>query len=538
MGFIGRTFALTTGLALLPAAAWSQDGFDAHGLALVAQDGDVRDHLMLQRPGELSANSFFAAAMLEYAHRPLVRVQVFDDGTQNTVAALDQVIATHLSLGYTPVDELRIHVSTPIFLSSMAYGNPQGATLGDVRLDAMALLVNPADQNGIGLGVSPWLDIPLGQPTKFLGKGGFGAGATVASTLERDQLTLTGNLGAQLSSSSAQQASDPNGSNFAGGLQLLGGIGGNYLLNDTSSIGAEARFVAPLSSSNRTGAASPAEGALSYRMNTESGGYFTGGFAFPMSPAAGTAAFRVFISGGFGVRPSPSATPVVKDAAVKDESPDKTEAAPSEKVVQTDKKDKDGDGIPDKMDECKNEPETINGIDDLDGCPEDLPRLTMRVLRDGAPTSEATLTATSGDLTVNATAENDAYTITSPASASWDITAKLGTCLSGSATLRVGTADRSGDISLRIEDPAFVTLDVRDADGNPIPSAVITWSTEDMSCVPSDVALDFGGRASFEVGAGRHKMTVSAPGFRSTSVPLFAASGESLPYEVALVPED
>jgi OOP family OmpA-OmpF porin len=35
--------------------------------------------------------------------------------------------------------------------------------------------------------------------------------------------------------------------------------------------------------------------------------------------------------------------------------------------------DRDGDGIPDRLDQCPDEPETVNGIDDGDGCPEQDP---------------------------------------------------------------------------------------------------------------------------------------------------------------------
>ena len=33
--------------------------------------------------------------------------------------------------------------------------------------------------------------------------------------------------------------------------------------------------------------------------------------------------------------------------------------------------DSDGDGIPDVLDLCPTQPETFNGIDDKDGCPDD-----------------------------------------------------------------------------------------------------------------------------------------------------------------------
>jgi outer membrane protein OmpA-like peptidoglycan-associated protein len=36
-------------------------------------------------------------------------------------------------------------------------------------------------------------------------------------------------------------------------------------------------------------------------------------------------------------------------------------------------KDTDGDGIPDSIDKCPNEPETFNGYQDEDGCPDEVP---------------------------------------------------------------------------------------------------------------------------------------------------------------------
>jgi len=46
--------------------------------------------------------------------------------------------------------------------------------------------------------------------------------------------------------------------------------------------------------------------------------------------------------------------------------------------------DSDGDGIPDNLDSCPNQPETYNGILDLDGCPDDyIPRIDSD--QDGLP---------------------------------------------------------------------------------------------------------------------------------------------------------
>src|SRR5262249_24681478 len=40
-------------------------------------------------------------------------------------------------------------------------------------------------------------------------------------------------------------------------------------------------------------------------------------------------------------------------------------------------KDTDGDGIPDRLDKCPNEPETFNGFEDEDGCPDQGPVLAV-----------------------------------------------------------------------------------------------------------------------------------------------------------------
>ena len=42
----------------------------------------------------------------------------------------------------------------------------------------------------------------------------------------------------------------------------------------------------------------------------------------------------------------------------------------------------DGDGIIDNLDKCPNQPETFNGIDDKDGCPDDASSLSD-IDRDG-----------------------------------------------------------------------------------------------------------------------------------------------------------
>jgi OOP family OmpA-OmpF porin len=74
--------------------------------------------------------------------------------------------------------------------------------------------------------------------------------------------------------------------------------------------------------------------------------------------------------------PAPKGCPVVDPDPDKDGVPVPCDACPSEPGIAPDGcpvRDKDGDGIPDNVDKCPNEPETKNGFEDQDGCPDKIP---------------------------------------------------------------------------------------------------------------------------------------------------------------------
>lgn len=74
--------------------------------------------------------------------------------------------------------------------------------------------------------------------------------------------------------------------------------------------------------------------------------------------------------------PAPKGCPVVDTDPDKDGVPVPCDLCPSEAGVKPDGcpiKDKDGDGIFDDKDKCIDEPETKNGFEDTDGCPDKLP---------------------------------------------------------------------------------------------------------------------------------------------------------------------
>ncbi|MFK7930370.1 MAG: hypothetical protein AB8H79_19435, partial [Myxococcota bacterium] len=346
----------------LSTPAFAQDatydgGVNAHGFNLTAQDGDVRDGYTIHRPGAMNADSYYLGGLLEYASKPLVLVT--DGSSDNPVfsSALDHVFGLNVAGGVAPHERVRVNASIPLFFTSTSFEQSQGAAVGDLRVDAMIIVVPTEDDLGFSLGLVPWLDLPTGASAKWLGNGRVGGGAAVAAGYGVERFTGLANLGVQVS---------PNVDtleNFAGADALVLGLGGNYLLTPRSSLGLETKFQLPFTANAKVGAGSPAEIIASYRQNVESGAFFSGGLAAGLTPGAGAATYRIFLGGGFG-KTGPSVP-----------------------------KDTDLDGITDDIDACIDQPENINNYKDGDGCPDELARLSVKVTEDGSPVDGATITA-------------------------------------------------------------------------------------------------------------------------------------------------
>jgi len=79
--------------------------------------------------------------------------------------------------------------------------------------------------------------------------------------------------------------------------------------------------------------------------------------------------------------PAPKGCPVIDLDPDKDNIPVPCDACPNEAGVKPDGcpvRDSDGDGIFDDKDKCPNEPETRNGFDDADGCPDTVPDVVKK----------------------------------------------------------------------------------------------------------------------------------------------------------------
>jgi hypothetical protein len=257
----------------LPGAALAQEeavsGFDGHGFRAAAVDADARDPLVVQRPGAFEGGAWFVGGLVEYADSPVRVVTLDADGVSQYSNRLDNLMALNASGGVAVNERLRLDLSAPLYFASTGVdGGSQGAGLGDVRAAAMVSVLSPGEDGGVGFGVVPFLDLPLGDPEAYLGSGGLGGGAKFALTAELSQLTVTADVGF---SAAPDRIIDTTVQ--ANGESIPAGAAVGWLVSPDFGLTAEARFDLPaMDPTNLDGTGIPGEVYLSGRKLTEGGG--------------------------------------------------------------------------------------------------------------------------------------------------------------------------------------------------------------------------------------------------------------------------
>ena len=337
-------------LIAVHATAWAQQnaqGFDAHGFHLAAHDADLRDGLVVQRPGPFSQGDLFLGGLTEYASAPLVLVAEaeFSDQVVET-AVLDHLVGLNLSGGVAAHDRLRFDVKMPVYLvtTDQRLGVSQPPAPGDLRVSAMVVGVRPdhvAGGGGFGLALVGHVDVPAGPPDRFLGQDGVAGGGKVAATYEFRTATLSADLGTQFNP--ALDLSNLNNSDtMIAGLQL------GALASDAVGLSWEVVAAPPFEPPTRL--SFPAEALMSMRYKDRTtGSFWTLGGAVGLTSGPGVAAFRVFMGGGVARQEDPR------------------------------QPDFDAIGVFKVRDLCPTEYEVRNGWRDDDGCPDDLSALAVEV---------------------------------------------------------------------------------------------------------------------------------------------------------------
>lgn len=498
------TLLLPLSVALLLPTARAE-GVDAHGFNLAALTDDPRAPLQVQRPTRFDQWDFFVGGVFEYAHEPLVRVEVIDGEEQSREAVLDNIVALNLDAGLAFTNWLRLDVAMPLYLTSTgtdALSN--GFGVGDMRVAAMVEIVRPngeSDGSGFGLGLVPYLDIPLGNSDQFLGQGGITGGGKAALTYGLDRLTLGADAGIQF------QPEVTALDNLVGSDRVLLGAHIGYLFAPTFGANLEGKVYVPFGeTAPADGTDTPAEVALSLKKRLNSGLHFLAGASTAVSQGASAADFRVFLGAGFG--------------NVSDYKPKVT--------------DRDNDGIPDDKDACPDDPETVNGVRDDDGCPEKPATLAVTVTYEGKPVTGADIEVKGGAAPMTAKSTGSAWKVDAERSRRYDGAATYGSCLAGSnyvTTAEEGQTDMS--IALKPVLDASVIAEVVDPDGKPIPDAIVSWTSDAQGCVPKDQVKP-GDKVS--VGAGNHTATARAAGYRPGTQTASIAKGESKTVRIQLEP--
>lgn len=484
--------ALPLLLIAAPSLALAQDApaaFDAHNLHFGVNDGDPRDPLTLRRPGRFVAGDWYTGMTWEFADE-LATQQVSAD---EILPVLDNTFSVHVGGGYAVHDRVRLDATLPLYLASIHQNETsQGMGVGALRLGAMIGLVRPEDTSlggGFGLGLVPWVDVPMGTPEQWVQHPGWAGGANLAATYETEKLTVSAEAG--LAAFPREVTGD-----FGAGDGLNAAFGVGYLVAEKTGVNLEYRMGPTLVAEEALGAGTPMELWATTRHRFDDGGHMLGGIAVGLNDAAGTADWRAVLGGGFGKWEDP--TPP----------------------------DTDGDGIHDKLDQCVAKPETVNNWADDDGCPDQLSTVSLHATYGGAdiPGAKVTLTTPEGDQPLKT--GDQAIEFQAMPELALSAKATVAGCLSGAAEIKTAEGPTDFAIPLSYTKPAKVRFNVVDGEGNPVEAAMVGFrnAADRRLCAPTEPSkTDAKGSSAAEVAAGKHEVVVRAKGFAIARAPFDTA---------------
>lgn len=471
-------------LSLSPASA-QDDGINGHGFHAVAQDGDPRDLLGVQRSGRFHAGEFFGTALFEFTGESVTEVMLPADGSPAIYSPrLSNVLGLHLGFGAAVHDYVRLDLTAPVFLlSSGRNGQAQGGALGDTRFAVNTAIIRAEKGDGFGLSAIPFLDLPTGSSRKFLGQGSVGGGLKLALGYELSRLTLSMDLGVDLNGPREV-------SNLTNPHQFLAGFGAGFLVSDDIGINAEFLMAQQLSSASigytPKGTESPMQAALTVRGKTSSGAHWLAGGMTRLSRGIGAASFRIFVGGGFGK---------IKDTGTAHENAE----------------DIDNDGILNTDDKCPDAAENYNDYKDDDGCPDALSTLYLRATNYDKPVEDLSVAITGAGGTIMATTTLQPVEITDLRPGLYDIRA-FSSSYEGNLQTRLRGGENRIDLEIYPTEPGTLTVVAVDNQNVAVPNAVATVAAPGGGD-GIQIDLDTTGTGSAELAPGGYTLYIQAPNF-------------------------
>jgi outer membrane protein OmpA-like peptidoglycan-associated protein len=347
------------------------------------EDASVAPHLTLD-----------AGLWLGYSRNPLLVYELENNARLGSLVQNRLGGALVASVGL--YERFEVGVDLPIILYQGRSGNIPGALVpgssltslsttgaGDLRLLGKWQLLRQKD-HGVNLAVMPAVTLPSGGGRAYFGDAGPVFAPEVLVSWGRDRFRAGANLGAVLRRRSELLnviiQSELTGHAGAGyRFQAEDGTGGPPLELE-ASLSMSVSAARPFQSSNEShlelrGMAAYDLGNAMQRAMQAFGGptqafggamQVFGGAGLGLARGWGTPDWRLFAGVRYGNAPPPPPAPLAPL------TPQGPLASQGPKVAVVEPADRDHDGIPDRTDACPDVPETKNGYQDDDGCPDEV----------------------------------------------------------------------------------------------------------------------------------------------------------------------
>lgn len=308
---------------------------EANGYQLFGTSGDPSVFPRIGSAYAGRSGSWDALMGFGYASAPLA--EQFPWGRETV---LDSVGTVALGGGYS-FGGLRIDAVLPFHPFAEDQAGSFGAT-GDMRLGVMVPAFGAKGYRP-ALAIQGNLWAPTGDETRYLGS--LGPKAGIAALVQQDfgPVGLVAMLGAQAGFPEVER-------NLSADIGPLLGLGLSYQVNDAISSMLELTSQSDIvSQANGSSLTWPVEASLSGRYRLPAGAWASLGGSAGLTDGVGAAEWRATLSLGWTyTKPAPPAM-----------------VAPVDPNLDTD-----GDGIRDVEDKCDDMAETVDGVEDQDGCPE------------------------------------------------------------------------------------------------------------------------------------------------------------------------
>ena len=351
-----RSSILVAAFAVVAAAAPARahDGHERHFPSERLEPGTAKEAIINTSWAAVPEHlAWDAALMLAYSNDPLFTYFISSAGQPDdrNEVLVENRITGHLTASLALFEWIELGLEVPVLLTQQRDNNFAPAAdagslvssgMGDLRLVPKARVIRQRDGAPLDIGLQIPFTLPTGQFSDYFGEEGYSFSPTLLAsrewTFSEGTLRAAANIGMRFRTQDSVLADGQNSVS----TELLGRIGAAYLMSvvedhptelslSLASMPQVAGFFGQIPVRN------PAEllGEIDYSIYGPLSAFMGGGMG--LIAGNGVPDFRWFGGVRFASR------------------------APA---------DKDGDGIVDKMDSCIDQPETINGFDDSDGCPD------------------------------------------------------------------------------------------------------------------------------------------------------------------------